>query len=340
MALTDNKISHLRRQKMNKRRLGKTNYEVSEIALGTWQLGSKWGEEFDEKEAMATLEAAYAQGINFIDTADVYKDRLSEKTIGKFLKTKKEKIYVVTKIGRRLNPHVKEGYTKENLTRFVDEALENMELNSLDLVLLHCPPTDVFYQPETFRALDELKKNGKIQHYGVSVERVEEAIKAMDYDISAVEIIFNMFRLRPDELFFKLAKEKEIGTIIRVPLASGLLTGRYTLETTFGEQDHRTYNRNGEAFDKGETFSGVDYATGVRAAEELKKIFGTDEIAPYALKWILAHDISTVIPGASNEDQVRRNVEALTVPKLSKEQMQAVKRVYEKYVKEQVHYLW
>jgi len=325
---------------MNKRKLGKTNYEVSEIALGTWQLGSKWGEEFDEKEALATLEAAYNQGINFIDTADVYKDRLSEKIIGKFLKTKKEKIYVVTKIGRRLNPHVKEGYTKENLEHFVEEALENMEVDSLDLVLLHCPPTDVFYQPDTFKALDELKKKGKIQHYGVSVERVEEAIKAMDYDISAVEIIFNMFRLRPDELFFKLAMEKEIGTIIRVPLASGLLTGKYTSETTFSENDHRTYNRKGEAFDKGETFSGVDYETGVIAADELKKIFNTEDLAPYALKWILMHDVSTVIPGASNAEQVVRNMKALEIPELSKEQLQEVKKIYEQYVKEQVHYIW
>lgn len=325
---------------MNKRRLGKTGYEVSEISLGTWQLGSKWGDAFQEDEAMATLEAAYQQGINFFDTADVYKDGLSEKTIGKFIKTKKDKIYVVTKIGRRLDPHVKEGYTKENIDRFVAEALVNMDVEALDLVLLHCPPTDVFYQPETFQALDELKAQGKIRHYGVSVERVEEAIKALDYDISAVEIIFNMFRLRPNDLFFRLAKAKDVGTIIRVPLASGLLTGKYTLETSFGSDDHRSYNRNGEAFDKGETFSGVDYVTGVKAAERLKEVLGVDELAPYALKWILMHDISTVIPGASNSRQVERNMQCENLPDLTEEQMRAVTDVYDQYIKDPVHYLW
>lgn len=325
---------------MNKRILGKTGYEISEISLGTWQLGSKWGEDFNEEEAFATLEAAYRQGINFFDTADVYKDRLSEHTIGKFLKTKENKIYVVTKIGRRLNPHVKEGYCKENIDRFVAEALTNLDVDSLDLVLLHCPPTDVYYQPETFRVLDSLKAQGMIKHYGVSVERVEEAVKALDYDISAVEIIFNMFRLRPDELFFKLAKEKNVGTIIRVPLASGLLTGKYTLDTKFSEKDHRTYNRNGEAFDKGETFSGVDYAAGVRAADLLKEVLGTDKLAAYALKWILMHDVSTVIPGASNQEQVKRNMECLSLPDLTEREMTAVKEIYEKYVKEPVHYLW
>lgn len=325
---------------MNKRRLGKTGYEVSELSLGTWQLGSKWGDEFKEEEAMATLEAAYQQGINFFDTADVYQDGLSEKTIGKFLKTKKDKIYVVTKIGRRLDPHVKEGYTKENIDRFVAEALVNLDMDALDLVLLHCPPTDVFYQPETFKALDELKAQGKIKHYGVSVERVEEAIKALDYDISAVEIIFNMFRHRPNDLFFELAKAKDVGTIIRVPLASGLLTGKYTLNTSFGAEDHRTFNRGGEAFDKGETFSGVDYATGVEAAEQLKAALGVDELAPYALKWILMHDISTVIPGASNSGQVERNMKCLDLPDMTQEQLDAVKDVYEKYIKDPVHYLW
>lgn len=326
---------------MHYRILGKTGYKVSEISLGTWQLGSKWGEAFDENVAIETLEAAYREGINFLDTADVYQGGLSEKAIGKFLKTKKDKIFVVTKCGRRLDPHNAAGYNLENLTKFVDASLKNLDVDSLDLILLHCPPTDTYYKRETFDALDSLKKEGKIKHYGVSVERVEEAIKAMDYDISAVEIIFNMFRLRPAELFFGLAQKHGVGIIVRVPLASGLLSGKYDRRTTFGAKDHRTFNRNGEAFDKGETFSGVDYETGLAAAEELKKKLNTDSLALSALRYILMYDeVSTVIPGASNAAQIAENAKACLLPAFTEEQMAVVKKVYDRSIRPLVHHSW
>lgn len=325
---------------MKYRKLGKTNYKVSEISLGTWQLGGKWGEPFNKDVALETLQAACNSGINFFDTADVYQNGLSEKTIGEFIKTTKDKIYVVTKCGRKLNPHNTEGYNADNIIKFIDDSLSNMQLDSLDLVLLHCPPTDVFYKPEVFQCLDELKRKGKIFHYGVSVERIEEAIKALDYDISAVEIIFNMFRIKPRELFFKLAKEKNVGIIVRVPLASGLLTGKYTNKTLFGPNDHRTTNRNGERFSKGETFSGVDYETGIKAVDELKKTFG-DNIAGYALKWVLMHDaVSSVIPGASSPHQIISNVAASDIKDFSNEELKIVDNIYEKYIKNPTHYLW
>ena len=326
---------------MNYRVLGKTGFDISEVSLGTWQLGSKWGDEFSEEIALETLEAAYEQGINCLDTADIYQGGLSEKAIGKFIKSKKDRVYVITKCGRKLNPHVAEGYNKENITEFVNSSLENMGIDSLDLVLLHCPPTDVYYKKEVFNALDELKAEGKIKHYGVSVERVEEAIKAMDYDISAVEIIFNMFRLRPSELFFELAKKNNIGVIVRVPLASGLLTGKYNESTTFGANDHRSYNRNGDFFDKGETFAGVNYSTGIKAAQELKKRLESEALALSALRYILMYnEVSTVIPGASNPKQIQENAKACELPPFTESEMNIVKEIYDRDIKPTVHYLW
>ncbi len=326
---------------MQYRTLGKTGFKVSEVSLGTWQLGGKWGDPFNEKDALDTLEAAYDAGVNFFDTADIYQDGASEKAIGKFLKGKEDKVHVSTKIGRKLDPHVAEGYTKENIDKFVDECLTNMGVDSLDNVLLHCPPTAVYYNPEVWFELDNLKKAGKIQNYGVSVEKVEEAIKALSYNISTVEIIFNMFRLRPADLFFKLAKEQNVGILARVPLASGLLSGKYTADTKFGKNDHRSYNRDGSAFDKGETFSGVDYMTGVKAADELKERLGSDNLAQTALRWILMFPaVSTVIPGASNPQQIDRNVSAADAPALTHDQMLVVYDVYNKYIKNPVEYLW
>lgn len=326
---------------MQYRTLGKTGFKVSEVSLGTCQLGGKWGDPFSEKDALDTLEAAYDAGVNFFDTADIYQDGASEKAIGKFLKGKEDKVHVSTKIGRKLDPHVAEGYTKENIEKFVDECLTNMGVDSLDNVLLHCPPTAVYYNPEVWFELDNLKKAGKIQNYGVSVEKVEEAIKALSYNISTVEIIFNMFRLRPADLFFKLAKEQNVGILARVPLASGLLSGKYTADTKFGKNDHRSYNRDGSAFDKGETFSGVDYMTGVKAADELKERLGSDNLAQTALRWILMFDaVSTVIPGASNPQQIDRNVSAADAPALTHDQMLIVNDVYNKYIKNPVEYLW
>ncbi|KRM12656.1 aldo/keto reductase [Paucilactobacillus suebicus] len=327
---------------MEYRTLGKTGFKISEVSLGTWQLGSKWGDPFDEDDAQQTLEAAYQAGVNFFDTADIYQDGNSEKAIGRFLKEHPDRqIYVSTKCGRGLEPHTIENYTKENLINFVNSSLKNLGTDSLDLILLHCPPMQAYYHKEIFDTLDELKAQGKIKNYGVSVERIEEAIKALDYDISAVEIIFNIFRQKPADLFFKLAKEHNVGTIIRVPLASGLLTGKYTLDTKFGKNDHRNFNRHGEAFDKGETFAGVDYETGVKAANELKEKLGSDNLAQTALRWILMFDeVSTIIPGASNANQIASNTGAADLPALNNEQMGICKDIYQKYFEPVVKYEW
>jgi aryl-alcohol dehydrogenase-like predicted oxidoreductase len=327
---------------MKYRRFGKTELMISEISLGTWQLGSKWGDPFDSQVAYDTLKSAYDKGINCFDTADVYQGGASEKAIGKFLEEVKDKPFVITKTGRKLNPHIASGYNKENIRKFIDDSRERLNVNALDMVLLHCPPTEVYYNPEVFKFLDEFKKEGIIKHYGVSVEKIEEGLKAMDYPgVEAIEIIFNMFRLRPIELFFEQAKKKDIAVIVRVPLASGLLTGKFTPASEFGKNDHRNFNRDGKSFDKGETFSGVDYETGLKAVEELKELFKTDNLAPYALKWILMFDaVSTVIPGASKESQIVSNVQAVDLPLLTKSQMKEVKRIYDKYIKDPVHYLW
>ncbi|KRO17721.1 aldo/keto reductase [Lacticaseibacillus saniviri] len=325
---------------MEFRTLGKTGFKISEVSLGTWQLGSKWGDPFDEQDALDTLEAAYASGVNYFDTADIYQDGQSEHAVGQFIKRHPD-VHYSTKMGRKLEPHTAESYSKANLTQFVDSSLRNMDVDSLDLVLLHCPPTSVYYDPTVFETLDDLKKAGKIQNYGVSVERVEEAMKALQFDISAVEIIFNMFRLRPAEQFFAEAQAANVGILARVPLASGLLSGKYTANTQFGKDDHRSYNRHGEAFDKGETFSGVDYATGVKAADELKQRLGTDDLAAVALRYILMYDaVSAVIPGASKPAQITANAEAAALPALTDAQMAVVKDVYDTYIKNPVEYLW
>lgn len=327
---------------MNYRTLGKTGYEVSEISLGTWQLGSRWGDPFSEEVAQQTLEAALENGINMLDTADIYQDGCSERAIGRFLKAHPEKrIYVVTKMGRALNPHVAEGYTEENMRRFVNQSRERMGVDALDLTLLHCPPTPIFSNKEFFACLDKMKAEGIIRHYGVSIERIDEGLAALEHDISAIEVIFNMYRQRPAEELFKKAAEKNVGIIVRVPLASGMLTGTYTADKTFGPNDHRTYNRNGESFDKGETFSGVDYITGIRSAERLKAELPTDDLAGMALRWCLMFpEVSVVIPGASRPEQIVRNVAASELPPISPAQMETVKRIYNEDIKDSVHNLW
>ena len=326
---------------MKKTVFGNTGREVTQIGLGTWQLGTRWGDPFNEEEAMKILEAAYETGITFIDTADVYNDGNSEIAIGRLLKKHPDHYYVVTKCGRRLNPHIDEMYTPEAIEGFIDDSLSRMGIEKLDTILLHCPPTSVYKKDVIFSKLDALKKAGKIATYGVSIEKVAEGIAAMEYDITAIEVIYNMFRLKPEEELFPKAKEKKIGIIARVPLASGLLTGRFSKDTTFGPDDHRTYNRNGEAFDKGETFSGVDFDLGLQAAEELKKLFGTQDLIPYALRWILMNDaVSVVIPGASKVEQLYSNVRAAEMPALTKEQMDGVKAVYDRYLRESVHKDW
>ncbi len=328
---------------MNYRKLGKTNFDVSEISLGTWQVGGKWGADFDHKLAKSILHKAVDGGVNFIDTADVYGGGESEKAVGNFIRSRSERIYVATKCGRQLNPHTSDAYQPAALRKFVEDSLQNMGLETLDLVQLHCPPTEVYYRPEIFALFDRLKDEGKVQNLGISVEKIEEALKGIEFDnVTTVQIIFNMFRQRPSELFFEQARKKNVGVIVRVPLASGLLTGKFSEDSTFAAGDHRNFNRQGEQFDKGETFSGVDYETGLAAVNELKVAFpGYENLAPVALRWVLMFEaVSTVIPGASRPDQVDSNLKAAGLPPFTQAQLHAVSKVYNKYIKPAVHQLW
>jgi aryl-alcohol dehydrogenase-like predicted oxidoreductase len=327
---------------MKYRMLGKTGFNISEVSLGSWQLGGKWGEKFNEKTAESILNKAIETGINFIDTADVYNNGQSEISIGKFLKKISKRIYIATKSGRKLDPHTDRGYNEKNITTFINDSLKRLDVETIDLIQLHCPPTETYSRPEVFEILDNLKKKGKILNYGVSVEKVEEALKAIEYPgVSAIQIIYNMFRLKPAELFFKAASKNNVGIIVRVPLASGLLSGKYDKNTVFSKDDHRSFNREGKVFDKGETFSGIPYETGLQAVEELKKIFPFNDLPKYALRWILMDkSVSCVIPGASNVSQVEANSAASDLPDLTQDQMNKVKGIYEKYVMEYVQSLW
>jgi aryl-alcohol dehydrogenase-like predicted oxidoreductase len=320
---------------MKKRILGKTGFEISEISLGTWQVGGKWGSPFNHADAEKILNTAIDKGVNFIDTADVYSDGDSEKAVGKLVQSRKERIYVATKCGRKLSPHTDASYTTAALRKFVEDSLQNMGLETIDLIQLHCPPTETYERPEIFELFNTLKQEGKIQNLGVSVEKIDEALKAMEYEnVATVQIIFNMLRQRPAEHFFAEAARKNVGIIVRVPLASGLLSGKFSADTVFGKDDHRNFNRNGEAFDKGETFSGVDYAKGLQAVEEIKKIFPENEnLATIALRWILMFEqVSCVIPGASNPEQVLSNLAAAELPEISIGQMESVKKIYDQFI--------
>ncbi len=328
---------------MHKRRLGKTGFEVTEISLGTWQVGGGWGSSFNPTTAHNILHAAFDAGVNFVDTADVYDAGLSEAAVGKAIKERSEKIHVASKCGRQINPHVNEGYQPKVLRNFVEASLKNIGVEQLDLIQLHCPPTEVYKRPEIFELFDRLKEEGKIAHLGVSVEKVEEAELALSFDnVCTVQIIFNMFRLKPAAHFFNLAQSKDCGIIVRVPLASGLLSGKITKDTRFNDQDHRKFNRNGEDFDKGETYSGVPLDKGLEAVAALKTLFGdTDNLAAFALRWVLMFpEVSTVIPGASRVKQVHDNIAAAGIPPLSQTQMEGVKEIYEQYIKEEVEHLW
>jgi len=328
---------------MNYRLLGKTGFKISEISIGTWQVGGKWGDEFSHDNADMILNYAADSGINFIDTADVYGDGESEKAVGRLVRSRSEKIYIATKCGRRLSPHENKYYQPAVLKQYVEDSLRNMGVEAIDLIQLHCPPPEAYYRPEIFELFERLKDEGKILHLGISVEKVEEALKAIEYpNVTTVQIIFNMFRQRPSELFFAEAKRRNVGIIVRVPLASGLLTGKFSINSTFSIGDHRYSNRNGEWFDKGETFSGIDYETGLEAVEELKKIFpGHTNLAPVALKWILMFDeISCIIPGASKKEQVISNNASMSLPDLTRQQLDAVQAIYQKRIKMLVHHLW
>jgi aryl-alcohol dehydrogenase-like predicted oxidoreductase len=328
---------------LNYRNLGETGMRVSEISLGTWAFGGDWGTVGGD-DAYAALNRAIDLGVNFLDTADVYGDGRSEKLIGRLLKDRpSDEILVATKAGRRLDPHTAEGYNAENLTAFVERSLGNLGVEALDLLQLHCPPTEAYRQDETFGALDELQRAGKIKNHGVSVEKVEEARMALDYPgVKTVQIIFNIFRQKPAEEFFPLAEERNIGILARVPLASGLLSGKMSADRAFDESDHRNFNRNGEAFDKGETFSGVDFETGLRAAEDLKQLVPEGStLAQFALRWILMHPaVSCAIPGGKNPSQVEDNVAAADLPALSDEAMGRAREIYDSAIRPQVHQLW
>jgi len=327
---------------MNYRPFGRTGWQVSEIGFGAWAIGSEWGH-VSEEDALDALRAAIKAGVNFIDTADVYGDGRSERLVGKVIKELPEKIYVATKAGRRLSPHTAEGYNRENLTAFVERSLTNLGVERLDLLQLHCPPTQVYYMPEVFGVLDDMIQTGKLQYYGVSVEKVEEALKAVEYpNVQSVQIIFNIFRQRPAERFFPLAEEKRVGILARVPLASGLLSGKMSRDTQFDESDHRKYNRRGEFFDVGETFSGVDFETGLAAVEELRALIPTGaSMAQFALRWILMHPaVSLAIPGAKNPRQAQDNAAAVSLPALDEPAMRAIRGIYDRRIREQVHQRW
>jgi aryl-alcohol dehydrogenase-like predicted oxidoreductase len=325
------------------RPFGRTGWNVSEIGFGAWAIGGSWGD-VAESDARDALFAALESGTTFIDTADVYGDGRSERIIRDVLKEwRGARPVVATKAGRRLSPHVADGYTRANLEAFVDRSRQNLGVDTLDLVQLHCPPTDVYYRPQVFESLDELVAAQKIRFYGVSVEKVEEALKAIEYPgVSSVQIIYNIFRQRPQELFFREARARKVAVIARVPLASGLLTGKLKRDSRFAPDDHRNFNRHGEAFDVGETFSGVPYELALEAVEELRPWVpqGTS-MAAFALRWILMADaVSVVIPGARNRAQALANAAASGVPALSSEAMRALRRVYEEKIARHVHHRW
>lgn len=327
---------------MKYRELGRTGWKVSEISFGAWAIGGSWGN-VDDEESLAALHRAVDRGVNFIDTADVYGGGRSEQLIARLRKERSERIYVATKAGRRLNPHTAAGYNAENLTRFVEDSLRRLETDCLDLLQLHCPPNSVYYNPDVFEALDRLTRDGKIQHYGLSLKPPEEGLKAMDYpNVQTIQIIFNLFRQRPAELFLKEARRRSVGVLARVPLASGLLSGRMSRETTFAGNDHRNFNRDGTAFDRGETFSGVDYETGLAAVEELRALLPPNVTMPqFALRWILMFEgVTCAIPGGKRPAQVEENAAASDLPPLTEVQMSKARGIYDRLIKQQVHYRW
>ncbi|NRP17613.1 General stress protein 69 [Ensifer adhaerens] len=328
---------------MKTRVLGKTGATISEIGFGAWQIGGSWGD-VSEADGKRALNAALDSGVTFVDTADVYGDGRSEKIIAAVLKERGgEKPFVATKAGRRLNPHATEGYTGANIEAFIDRSLSNLGVETLDLVQLHCPPTEVYYRPDLFGALDQLVTKGKIRHYGVSVEKVEEALKAIEYPgVATVQIIYNIFRQRPQDLFFAEAKKKNVGVIVRVPLASGLLSGKISRDTAFAADDHRNFNRHGEAFDVGETFAGVPFDAALDAVEQLRPLVPAGvPMAQFALRWILEQEaVSVVIPGARNEAQAQSNAAASALPAIDEKTKAAIAALYERQVKVHVHHRW
>jgi aryl-alcohol dehydrogenase-like predicted oxidoreductase len=327
---------------MNYRSLGRTGWRISEISFGAWAIGGAWGR-VDDRESLAALHAALDGGVNFFDTADVYGDGRSERLLAKLKKERKERFYIATKAGRRLPVQTTEGYSRKNLVAFVNRSLRNLDTDTIDLLQLHCPPTEVYYRPEVFGILDDLVKAGKLRHYGVSAEKVEEALKAVEYpNVQSVQIIFNIFRQRPAERFFAEAQKRKVGILARVPLASGLLSGKMSSASKFAKDDHRNFNRHGEAFDRGETFSGVDFETGLKVVGQLKKLVPSGaSLAQLALRWILEFPaVTCAIPGAKRPAQVLENLAASDLPPLSKGSLKKIGDLYESRIKPLVHHSW
>ena len=326
---------------MKYREFSDLGWKVSEIGIGCWAIGSEWGD-VSVEDAKEALYTSIDNGINFFDTADVYGDGRSEKIISEVLKNSNEQIYVATKAGRRLNPHNADGYNLKNIESFIDRSLSNLGVDIIDLVQLHCPPSEICGKPETYEMMDEIVKKGKIKYYGVSVEKVSEALDAIQHpNVKSIQIIFNIFRQKPNEIFFQEAKKNNVAIIARVPLASGLLTGKMNNNSSFPENDHRNYNINGDAFDVGETFSGVDFSKGLEAVEELKKIKPEGfSLTDLSLKWILSHpEVTVVIPGAKNKIQAELNVKASELNEINSIK-DSIKAIYNKYFKEDIHSNW
>jgi aryl-alcohol dehydrogenase-like predicted oxidoreductase len=314
---------------------------VSEIGFGSWAIGGSWGET-DDAVSLAAMEAAVDAGVTFFDTADVYGDGRSERLIATLLRERSEPLVVATKFGRRGEQDVAQ-FTYENLHAWLERSRENLGVDAVDLVQLHCPPWETYYTPAVFEACDRLVEEGLVRAYGVSVEKVEEALKAIEYPgVSTVQIIFNIFRQRPAELFFEQAARRDVGVIVRVPLASGLLTGKFNRDTSFAPDDHRAYNRHGEQFDVGETFGGVDFERGLEAVEELRALVPEGvTLAQLALRWILDFEaVSTVIPGAKTPEQARANAAAADLSALPEDSLQTIAGIYRERIAPQVHQLW
>ena len=327
---------------MKYRSLGRTGWKVSEISFGAWAIGGSWGNVSDA-ESLAALHAALDGGVNFFDTADVYGDGRSERLLARLKKERKENFYIATKAGRRLPAQTTAGYSRKNLTAWIDRSLKNLNTDAVDLLQLHCPPTELFYRPEIFGLLDDLVRAGKLRHYGVSVTNVEEALKAIEYpNVQSVQIIFNIFRQRPADLFFQQAQKRKVGILARVPLASGLLTGKISRTSTFEKDDHRNFNRHGAAFDRGETFSGVDFETGLRTVGRLQKLVPPGAtLAQMALKWVLEFPaVTCAIPGGKRPSQVAENLAASDLKKLSPATMKTIGALYAKEIKPLVQHYW
>lgn len=327
---------------MKYRPLGRTGWNVSTVSFGAWAIGGTWGP-VDDTESMAALHRALDLGVNFFDTADVYGDGRSERLLARLKRERSDPFFIATKAGRRLNPHAAEGYNRANLMAFAERSLANLDTDALDLLQLHCPPTQVYYMPEVFDVLDGLVKAGKVRHYGVSVEKVEEALKAIEFPgVQSVQVIFNMLRQRPAERLFAETARRGAGVLARLPLSSGLLTGKLSRDSTFAVDDHRAFNRQGAGFDRGETFSGIDYEAGLQAVEALRALVPPGfTMAQMALAWIQMHPAVTCsIPGGKRAAQVSENLAAADLPPLSETTMNAVADVYRRYAKPLVHGRW